>query len=54
MPANLETMSKTTVGKRIAANTGLMVGAKFFSVTMGLSFGLSRLFGIVWFSCRNC
>ena len=36
MPANLETMSKTTVGKRIAANTGLMVGAKFFSVTMGL------------------
>ncbi len=36
MPANLETLSNQTVGKRIAANTGLMVGAKFLSVVMGL------------------
>ncbi len=36
MTVNLETLSKRTVGKRIAANTGLMVGAKFLSVIMGL------------------
>ena len=35
MQANLETLSKQTIGKRIAANTGLMVGAKFLSVLMG-------------------
>ena len=35
MTANLETLSNQTVGKRVAANTGLMVGAKFLSVLMG-------------------
>lgn len=35
MNANLETLSTRSVGKRIAANTGLMVGAKFLSVIMG-------------------
>jgi len=32
---NLETIYKTTVGKRVAHNTGLLVGAKFLGVLMG-------------------
>lgn len=44
MNANLETVSSTTVGKRIAANTGLMVSAKFLSVIMG--------FGTLWIAIK--
>ena len=44
MSANLSTTSKHSVGERIAANTGLMVGAKFFSVLMGI--------GTLWIATR--
>ena len=44
MPANLQTVSKSTVGKRVAANTGLMVGAKFLSAILG--------FGSLWVATR--
>ena len=35
--ADLSTESKHTVGKRIAANTGLMVGSKSLAAILGLS-----------------
>ncbi len=44
MPANLQTVSNSTVGKRVAANTGLMVGAKFLSAVLG--------FGTLWIATR--
>ena len=36
MSADLTTHSTQSVGKRIAANTGLMVGAKFLAVVLGI------------------
>ena len=36
MTPDLSIASKQTVGKRIAANTGLMLGSKFLSVVLGL------------------
>lgn len=44
MLANLQTVSKSTVEKRVAANTGLMVGAKFLSAVLG--------FGTLWIATR--
>ena len=44
MTADLSTYSKHSVGKRIAANTGLMVGAKFLSVILGI--------GTLWIATR--
>ena len=37
MTVDLSITSKKTVGKRIAANTGLMLGAKFAGVLLGLA-----------------
>jgi len=36
LKADLSTASKHSVGKRIAANTGLMVGSKFLAVLLGI------------------
>lgn len=44
MSADLSTQSKHSVGGRIVTNTGLMVGAKFFSVLMGV--------GTLWIATR--
>ncbi len=44
MTADLSTYSKLSVGKRVAANTGLMVGAKFLSVILGV--------GTLWITTR--